>query len=157
MKYFIRAVKYFLYLMIILTLIIVIMVKAGFVEAELDKIFVNGLDSLWQIALIMAVFAALYPRMGYTSRTAHILAAPEEAKGLILKEMDIRGYRLSKEEKGAMVFVKKSSFARAMRMWEDGITISSTFGGWNLEGPSKDLVRIAGALEATNQTPEEDA
>ncbi|MBQ6556856.1 MAG: hypothetical protein IJL86_04860, partial [Bacteroidales bacterium] len=65
MRYFIRSVKYFVQLMVILTLIIVILVVAKVVDSDISKIFVNGYDSLWQIALLMAAFAAIYPRLGY--------------------------------------------------------------------------------------------
>ncbi len=156
MKYFIRAVKYYVYLMIILSLIILIMVKAGFVEADITKIFVNGTDSLWQIAGIMAVFAALYPRMGYVRRKLHLMAEPGEAKGLIRKAMEDRSYRIAKETDDSMIFVKRAPFARAMRMWEDGITITQAIGGWEIEGPGRDIVRVASALEAINRTLEED-
>ena len=46
MKYIVRSLKYFVYLIVILTLIIVVLVLAGFVEGDLSKIFVNGYDSL---------------------------------------------------------------------------------------------------------------
>ena len=58
MKYIIRALKYFCYLIVLLAVIILALVLTGFVEADLSKMFVNGYDSLWQIALIMLFFAA---------------------------------------------------------------------------------------------------
>ena len=67
MKYIIRSLKYFCYLIIILTLIILALVLTGFVEADLSKMFVNGYDSLWQIALIMLAFALIYPRFGFST------------------------------------------------------------------------------------------
>ena len=42
MKYIIRSLKYYCYLMILLTLIILALVLTGFVEADLSKMFVNG-------------------------------------------------------------------------------------------------------------------
>ena len=59
MRYIVRAVKYFFQLMVILALIIAILVVAKVVDADISKIFVNGYDSLWQIALMMAAFAAI--------------------------------------------------------------------------------------------------
>ena len=72
MKYFVRAVKYFIYLLVILSLVIAILVVSGLVDGDLSTMFVNGYDSYWQIALIAAALAALYPRMGYCTRTAHV-------------------------------------------------------------------------------------
>ena len=124
MKYFIRSVKYFFYLLVILAIIITILVLAGFVEADISKIFVNGYDSLWQICLIMAVFAAIYPRFGFSSRTAHVYGSPEDVRPLLLKVMDLHGYRLEKDGGDSLTFVKRSVISRLLKMWEDRITVS---------------------------------
>ena len=78
MKYFIRSVKYFFYLLVILAIIITALVLAGFVEADISKIFINGYDSLWQICLIMAVFSAIYPRVGLSTRPAPVYRPPPD-------------------------------------------------------------------------------
>ena len=151
MKYFIRSVKYFFYLLVILAIIITILVLAGFVEADISKIFVNGYDSLWQICLIMAVFAAIYPRFGFSSRTAHVYGSPEDVRPLLLKVMDLHGYRLEKDGGDSLTFVKRSVISRLLKMWEDRITISFDVAGLRLEGISKDLVRLVSGLEASQR------
>ena len=78
MRYLIRSVKYFVQLMVILCLIIAILIVAKVVDADISRIFVNGYDSLWQIALLMAVFAAIYPRFGYARRQAIVPGSDEE-------------------------------------------------------------------------------
>ena len=55
MKYLVRALKYFVYLFIILALLIAVLVLTKVVDGNLSTMFVNGTDSLWQIALVMAV------------------------------------------------------------------------------------------------------
>lgn len=151
MKYFIRSVKYFFYLLVILAIIITILVLAGFVEADISKIFVNGYDSLWQICLIMAVFAAIYPRFGFSSRTAHVYGSPEDVRPLLLKVMDLHGYRLEKDSGDSLTFVKRSVISRLLKMWEDRITVSFDVAGLRLEGISKDLVRLVSGLEASQR------
>ena len=151
MKYFIRSVKYFFYLLVILAIIINALVLAGFVEADISKIFINGYDSLWQICLIMAVFAAIYPRFGFSSRTAHVYGSPEDVKPLVMRVMDLHGYRLEKEDAESMSFVKRSVISRLLKMWEDRITISYDVAGLRLEGISKDLVRLVSGLEASQR------
>lgn len=151
MKYFIRAVKYFFYLLIILALIITVLIIAGFVEGDISKIFVNGYDSLWQIALIMAVFAAIYPRLGFSSRTAHVYGSPEEVEDRLTTVMGLHGYKLGKKDGQTMAFVKRSPFARAINMWEDTITVCPAATGLELEGRTKDLVRLVSGLEAANR------
>ena len=149
MKYIIRSLKYFCYLIILLTLIILALVLTGFVEADLSKMFVNGYDSLWQIALIMLGFAALYPRFGFSKRTVHLYGSPEELRPDIVKVMDVLGYRLENETTGSWTFLRRSGMSRALKMWEDRITLTASAAGLEAEGLTRDLVRVVSALEAT--------
>ena len=151
MNYFIRALKYYVYLLILLVVIILALVLTGFVEADLSKMFVNGYDSLWQIALIMLVFALVYPRFGFSKRTAHIYGSPEELRPDIMKVMEHLGYRLENEGEGKFTFLRRSGFSRALKMWEDRITLSPTGAGMEVEGLTRDLSRVVSALEATRE------
>jgi hypothetical protein len=151
MKYFIRSLKYFCYLIILLTLIILALVLTGFVEADLSKMFVNGYDSLWQIALIMLAFALLYPRFGFSKRTAHLYGSPEELRPDVMKVMEGLGYNLESEQDGIFAFRRRSGLSRALKMWEDRITVSPTGAGLEVEGLTRDLARIVSGLEATRE------
>ena len=149
MKYIIRSLKYYCYLMILLTLIILALVLTGFVEADLSKMFVNGYDSLWQIALIMLGFAAIYPRFGVSKRTAHLYGSPEEIRPDVLRVMEVLGYRLENEKDGTWSFLRRSGVSRALKMWEDRITLTPSGAGLEVEGLTRDLARVVSALEAT--------
>ena len=149
MKYIIRSLKYFCYLIILLTLIILALVLTGFVEADLSKMFVNGYDSLWQIALIMLAFALIYPRFGFSKRTAHLYGSPEELRPDVMKVMEGLGYALESEQDGTFSFRRRSGLSRALKMWEDRITLSPTGAGLEVEGLTRDLARIVSGLEAT--------
>ena len=149
MKYIIRSLKYFCYLIILLTLIILALVLTGFVEADLSKMFVNGYDSLWQIALVMLAFAALYPRFGFSKRTAHVCGSPEEIRSDVLRVMEVLGYRLESEKEGSWAFLRRSGMSRALKMWEDRITLTASAAGFEVEGLTRDLMRVVSALEAT--------
>lgn len=149
MKYIIRSLKYYCYLIVLLTLIILALVLTGFVEADLSKMFVNGYDSLWQIALIMLVFAVFYPRFGFSKRTVHVYGAPEEIRPDVVRVMETLGYRQEGENDGAWSFVRRSALSRALKMWEDRITLTPTAAGLEAEGLTRDLVRVVSALEAT--------
>ena len=149
MKYFIRALKYYVYLLVLLAVIILALVLTGFVEADLSKMFINGYDSLWQIALLMLVFALFYPRFGFSKRTAHVYGSPEELRPDVMKVMESLGYRLESEKDGGSQFVRRSGFSRALKMWEDRITLTPTGTGMEVEGLTRDLSRIVSGLEAT--------
>ena len=149
MKYVIRSLKYYCYLLLLLAVIILALVLTGFVEADLSKMFVNGYDSLWQIAIIMLIFAVIYPRFGFSRRTAHLYGSPEELRADIVRAMENLGYKLESEQDGAYAFRRRSGLSRALKMWEDRITIAPSGAGLEVEGLTRDLARVVSGLEAT--------
>ena len=150
MRYFIRSVKYFIQLMVILSLIIAILIVAKVVDSDISKIFVNGYDSLWQIALMMAVFAAIYPRFGYAKRQAIVPGADEETAPVLEKVMTAFGYEKEVRSDGVLAYRKRSVGDRLLRLWEDRITVTRFVSGYELEGSNKDVVRLINALRDQN-------
>lgn len=154
MRYLIRSVKYFFQLIIVLTLFIVILALLHVVESDPSRIFVNGLDSLWQIALIVAVFAAIYPKFGYTSRRIYMNGSFEQIFPSLEEEMQNRGYRLENREGENLTFRMRSAVARISRLGEDRITMTRTLNGWSLEGPGKDVIRVVNGINSRFQEGE---
>lgn len=148
MKYFIRALKYFVTLVIILTLIILALVAFKFVEGDISTMFVHGYDSLWQMALMLLAFSALYPRFGFSRRNALAPGSPEEKEGPMKAAMEANGYVLEKQEGQTMSFIKSSVVSRLLKMWEDRITVTGTATGYELEGLTRDLSRLVAAIES---------
>ncbi|MCQ2169470.1 MAG: hypothetical protein MJY51_03480 [Bacteroidales bacterium] len=157
MKYLIRSLKQFVYLAFVLGLILFVLVKANLVEADVSKMFVNGYDSLWQIALIIAVFAGIYPKLGYSSRSVRMYGSDEEIRPILLEVMENHGYRVEKDAEGTVTFIKRAPLSRFAKLWEDRVTFSRTVNGYSVEGITKDIVRIASALEYKLNLPGEDA
>ena len=147
MKYLIRAAKYYLYILIILVIILFVLVKMNLANADLDEMFRNGYDSLWQIALILLAFSAIYPKFGYGTRSAKTPGSHAELRGTIIEFMDGRGYRLKEENGETMVFVLRSPVARLFRMFEDNITMTREMTGYSVEGRVKDVIRLISGLE----------
>ena len=147
MKYLVRAIKYFAYLAIILCIFIILLSVFGLVGSTLDEIFKDGAQSLLKIGGILAIFAALYPRLGFGTRSALVPGAYEEIRTGVVDVMHNRGYVLEAEEGENLKFRLQSPVMRLFRMLEDRITFTRTATGFELEGPSKDLVRIVSALE----------
>ena len=142
-RYIIRSVKYFLYLIIIMTLLLAILVLLGLAEADPAEIFVGGYSSYWKIGLAFLALAAIYPRFGYSKNE---IISGVELKPLILSVMDSRGYKLGSEEGDTMVFIKRSPLDRALRMWEDAISFTKTEAGYDIEGHTKEMVRCRSAI-----------
>ena len=142
-RYIIRSVKYFLYLIIIMTLLLAILVLLGLAEADPAEIFVGGYSSYWKIGLAFLALASIYPRFGYSKNE---IISGVELKPLILSVMDSRGYKLRSEEGDTMVFIKRSPLDRALRMWEDAISFTKTEAGYDIEGHTKEMVRCRSAI-----------
>ena len=162
MKYLVRVVKYFIYLSVILSLFIIVLIALDMVGTSLDDIFKNGAKSLWQVAGIIAVFAAAYPAMGFVRRGAIIPGSYRDTRDGVIAVMHDRGYVLESENaevpgQECLTFRKRSPLLRLTRMFEDRITMVKDISGYRLEGPSKDLARIIGALEFRFRTPEADS
>ena len=142
-RYIIRCVKYFLLLIIIMTLLLAILVLLGLAEADPAEIFVGGYSSYWKIGLAFLALAAIYPRFGYSKNE---IISGVELKPLILSVMESRGYKLRSEEGDTMVFIKRSPLDRALRMWEDAISFTKTEAGYDIEGHTKEMVRCRSAI-----------
>ena len=142
-RYIIRSVKYFLYLIIIMTLLLAILVLLGLAEADPAEIFVGGYSSYWKIGLAFLALAAIYPRFGYSKNE---IISGVELKPLILSVMDSRGYKLRSEEGDTMVFIKRSPLDRALRMWEDAITFTRNEAGYDIGGHTKEMGRRRSAI-----------
>lgn len=146
MRYLIRAAKYFVQLLVILSLIIAILMVAKVVESDLSKIFVNGYDSLWQIAILMAVFSALYPRLGYARREAVIGGPDEEVYPVLERVMTAHGYSREQRTDGKLCYRKSAFGDRLTRLWEDRITVDRIATGFGLEGYNRDVVRLVNSI-----------
>lgn len=149
MKYLRRAVKYFIQMTVVLVVIIGALMLTGWVSTDISVAFRQGWTSVGYIAAALAAVSAVYPYFGYSRRTVTVPGEPADLREPVLRALDFRGYRLEKEEDGTMAFRLRSGVARVARLWEDRITITPVLGGFELEGLTRDLVRVASSLENT--------
>ena len=147
MKYFIRAVKYFFYFTILFVVIMAALVFIGVVKADVSLMFRDGYKSLWQIALLFAFVSAFYPRFGFIKRSVILKGEYSDLRGGIIEYMEMRGYRLESEDGENMTFRLRSKFSALFKMFEDRITMARELGGFEVEGLTKEVVRIVGGLE----------
>jgi hypothetical protein len=79
----------------------------------------------------------------------HLYGSPEELRPDVVRVMENLGYRLEKEQDGTWSFLRRSGLSRALKMWEDRITIAPSGAGLEVEGLTRDLARVVSGLEAT--------
>lgn len=148
MKYIVRVFKYFVFITVVMVLILLVLSLAGIVGKDVDAMFRNGWNSVWQIALMFLVVAAVYPRFGFCKRGARLSGTYAEIRPGLVRLMAERGYEVETEEGENLTFRCKSVFQRFLKLfWEDRITFERDRAGFYVEGRTKDVVRIVSALE----------
>ena len=148
MKYIIRAVKYFIYICLIVAIVIGILVAIGYLDADINLIFKDGYKSVGMIALVFALFSAVYPLFGYMKKMVITPGEYGEIRSAVIDAMTERGYELEKEEGENLTFKRRDFFSRMTRMFEDRITLTRDISGFSMEGLRKDVVRLSYAVES---------
>lgn len=147
MKYIVRALKYFVYLCVFVALCILLiyLVRGG--HGSLEGMLKDGYNSLWMMAAVVAAFSAIYPSFGYGKRTVSAAGSDEEVLPKAAEYLRNHGYELIKTDaKGVQLWRKTSFLARFRNMFEDKIYLTRTFGGFELEGRLKEVIRLDGGL-----------
>lgn len=154
MKYIVRALKYFVYISLIVTVIMLILVALKLVSPDVNVMFREGWGSILKIALMFLAVSAIYPKFGYAKRGVRITGSYSEIRDGVVAFMEERGYELETEEGENMTFRLRNKFNRAARTWEDRITLTRELAGFYMEGISKDVARLASGLEFKFRNPE---
>lgn len=147
MTYIRRAVKYFIQVSLLSAVIIGVLMATGYVSKDINVALPHGWKSVWWILAIFAVISLSYPFFGYQKRKINVKGDPALAKDGLVESMKSRGYVLADETDGILKFKLSAPLNRAARMWEDTITLSPILGGWEIEGLTRDLVRVIGSIE----------
>lgn len=157
MKYIVRALKYFVYITLLMVLLLAVLVALGMVSSDVDVMFRNGWKSVWMILGMFLLVALVYPRFGYTRRAAHVLGSYAEIRDGVVRYMEDHGYRLEKEAGENLTFVSRSLLKRIFRIWEDRITLEREVAGFYVEGLTRDVTQIVYGLEFKFRNPDGEA
>ena len=147
MRYFLRAVKYFIVVCILFSLIIAGLMLVGAVSTDINVLFRAGWKSVGLIALMFLGVSAVYPKFGYAKRMASVPGEDAELRPGVKAFFAERGYKLESETPEAMTFRSGSAWHRIVTFGEDRITVTPEFGGYGVEGLGRDIVRIISGLE----------
>lgn len=147
MKHIRRALKYFIQVVVIFSVIIGALMAAGLVSPDVNVAFRNGWHSVGYIVGLFFVVSMVYPFFGYGKRTIRAKGEPSEHRGAIEEAMKERGYVLEKEENGVLRYRLTSTVAKVARIWEDAVTITPSLGGFEAEGLMRDLARAVSSID----------
>lgn len=149
MKYFIRSVKYFIYIVVIFLIIVNIIFYTSQRQPGIENfmdLFKEG--SLWQMLALFIAFSAIYPVLGYYNRKIYTNGNFAEKKQDVIKYMTDGGrFVLTDDSNGKLTFRIRSPFVKFMRLYEDAIVIDYTENPIVMSGLRKEVVRHARNIE----------
>lgn len=145
-KYFSRAGKYFIYLILMLVIIIgIFTLTSKAQDFRYENLFRPGTGG--QMLLFLVAISLIYPLFGFTRKKVYINRSYAEEKEKIKEIFFNNRYVVVSEEQNRVEFRHSSTFVRFMRMFEDTIVIDGSDNPIVLEGPRRDLLRFARHIE----------
>ena len=155
MRYFIRAVKYFIYFALLLAVMMAALYLLRMTDPQAkdfaSMFFKNGYDSLKLIALVFAGVSAVYPLIAFAKIKAIVPGEYADVRRTVIETLSARGYDLEKEEGENLSFRAHSHARRLARMYEDRIELERDFTGFQVKGKRQDIVRIIHAIESASR------
>lgn len=145
MKYFVRAVKYLIYF--VLLFLVIVAILCVFLHHPLSSftaLFKEG--AMWQIAIIFAAISAAYPALGFRRNHITLDGPAENYYGIIRQTMEDAGFVLVSEDDEKIVYRQKKALLRFTRMWEDAITFFKGEDRIFVDGPVKDTTRVISSV-----------
>ncbi len=144
-RYFIRAIKYLIYMVVFLFLFVSVFALISKEQWSYDVLF--RADTKWQMAGFLFFFSFIYPIFGYIKKKVYINGPFEQDKEQIIQVFLNTNFVLVYSSESELVFQHKSPFIRLMRMYEDAIVVNITENPITLEGQRKDVYRLARSIE----------
>jgi tryptophan-rich sensory protein len=144
-KYFIRVLKYMVYLAIIFVLIVSIFSLTSSNGFNYENLFRPGTGI--QMITFFVVISLIYPLFGFIKKRVYLNKPFSEEREKIVEIFTNSRYKIIAENESTIVFRHTSPFIRAMRMFEDDVTVNFSDNPIILEGQRKDVYRIARTIE----------
>lgn len=151
LRYIIRSLKCLVIVGIMFSLVVLIM----FYTSEHDPALKpwNLFDGQWlKIILFFVAYAAVYPLIGYSKKeVAFGIGFSERRQEIagVLRDMNFVAEDISKSESADVLRLHNNSgVIRALRLWEDTLTLTGCDGMITIEGQRKDVVRAAMRIES---------
>ena len=147
MRYLIRALKYLLYFAIIFFLMVgIIYLFSSQKAAGLTFVDLFKEGSLPKIALFFVLVSAIYPYLSFQKKELYLNGPFTNYAEMVDEVMQSLDYVKEDTEAGSVSYIKRSSYARLTRMYEDRVTFSTADNPVIVEGYRKDLLRILSLL-----------
>ncbi len=138
-RYLIRAAKYFVYLLVIFTVLFGLLLLTKTASWATLGAIVHS-DRVWLLAAAFIGLPAVYPLFGYVKREMSL--DYDRRREQIERVAAMNGYRVVSETPDSLVFRAESGMKRAALQFEDRIVIRRDGRHVSIEGPRKEVVRL---------------
>ncbi|MBE6245191.1 MAG: hypothetical protein IJK39_05320 [Bacteroidales bacterium] len=150
LRYIIRSLKCLIIVGIMFTLVVLIMFYTSEHDANLRPW--NLFDGNWtKVILFFVAYAGVYPLIGYSKRDVAFGDGFSERRQEIagvLRDMNFVPEDIMKSENPEVLRLHNNSgIIRALRLWEDTLTLTGHDGMITVEGQRKDVVRASMRIE----------
>lgn len=141
MRYFLRALKYFFKIVIIFAAIVLILkfILPQYKGESIPGMFKDGMNSIYMIIGIFAVFSGIYPLLTYGKKVVPVPTG--NVKERINNAMIQRDYTLLREDETTLVYTQ-SKIGRMLNNDFDAVTITLGDENIEIEGFRKEITRI---------------
>lgn len=141
MRYFLRALKYFFKIVIIFAAIVLVLkfILPQYKGESIPGMFKDGMNSIYMIIGIFAVFSGIYPLLTYGKKVVPVPSG--NVKERINNAMIQRDYTLLREDETTLVYTQ-SKIGRMLNNDFDAVTITLGDENIEIEGFRKEITRI---------------
>ena len=147
MRDLIRSLKYLVYFAVIFFLIVgIVYLFSSQKAAGLSFVDLFKEGSLPKIALFFVLVSAIYPKLSFYKKELYLNGDFTKYAEMIDEVMNQLDYVPEKKEPGCVTYIKKGTYARLTRMFEDRVTFETEGNPVKVEGYRKDLLRIFSAI-----------
>ncbi|MEG1649692.1 MAG: hypothetical protein RR141_02490 [Rikenellaceae bacterium] len=140
-RYFIRATRYLLYVIVIFVVIFFLMNITGYSKITPDMlgVFFSSAQAMIMGAVVLAL-VVVHPFIAYIKRAFGVDMVANRKNVVAL--FDSYGYALESESQSEMIFRTKSKLRRFISPYEDAIIIDLTAFPTTIEGNRKTVVKV---------------
>lgn len=145
-KYLIRALHYFVRLLVLVGVALIILYLVGLLNTSgmpIHKTLFSARGGILLIALVL--LSAIYPRFGFGA--VEVKGDMDANREQLLKAFADYDYTLIEEDKDKMVFRANSKWQRLVMQYDDAVTVTQITQYIAIEGHRKHIGRIEARLE----------
>ena len=140
-RYFVRAVKYFLWLVVLFFVLFALMILTGTSKVGFSQgmELLLGSKSGWFLMTVVVVLSLTYPGFGYIKKYYRLPL--DDYRDKVMTAFSMSGFILVSESNNKMVFRAEKIVKKAAMFWED-ITVEGSGNYIEMEGNRRELVKV---------------